>query len=179
MRTRTVIGLVLLSLATTACSAGESDPHNDIDVRLNISEQASAAELGLPDYPGSRPYKDEDSTSSAADIGLSTPWFGFKVVAKQLQSADEPERIAAFYRRALAKYGTVLDCSRRAAGGTESGSAAQDGHELTCDATDAESRGFVFKAGTEEQQRIVTVTPHAGGTRFSLVHLDMTGRSGK
>src|SRR5271154_5895939 len=78
---------------------------------LVISAQATAKEAGLPLYPGAKPHKDEKNDSSAANLGLWGSTFGFKLVALKMESSDSPEKVAAFYQKALGKYGTVLNCS--------------------------------------------------------------------
>src|SRR6185369_4952486 len=108
-RSRVVVAM--LSLAVGACGAGETHSDGELEVGLRLSDEATAADAGLPTYPGSKPYKDDEDSSSAANLGLSTPLFRFKVVAMDLQTADEPERVARFYRQALSKYGSVLECS--------------------------------------------------------------------
>ena len=44
-------------------------------------------------------------------MGLWGGSSGFKLFVLKMESSDAPEKVAAFYRKALAKYGTVLDCS--------------------------------------------------------------------
>src|ERR1044071_2613353 len=108
--TSRVLVIVLLSLAMAACGAGEAGAESGAKLALKVSDEATAADVGLPAYPGAKPYVDSDH-SGAANLGLATPLFGFKVVVTSLQTQDAPERVAAFYRKALAKYGKVLDCS--------------------------------------------------------------------
>ena len=44
-------------------------------------------------------------------MGLWGGSSGFKMAMLKMDSTDSPEKIAAFYRKALAKYGKVLTCS--------------------------------------------------------------------
>jgi hypothetical protein len=169
------VAAVLLSLAVGACSAGESNSGGGLELRFN--DEATAADVGLPAYPGSKPYKDADESSSAANIRLSTSLFGLKVVGVNLETPDKPEQVGAFYRQALAKYGNVLECSDEADGNGKSRPDAEDSDELECDADDPGTSSVVYKVGTEENQRIVAIKPHGDGARFSLVHLDV--REGK
>src|SRR5580700_8226877 len=78
---------------------------------LIFSAQATAKEAGLPLYPGARPHKDEKDDSSGAKLGLWGTTFGFKLIALKMESNDSQEKVATFYQKALAKYGTVLNCS--------------------------------------------------------------------
>lgn len=163
--------VVMVSLAAVACGAGEASSKGEIEANFRVSEEATAADVGLPMYPGSKAYKDSDDSSSAANIGFSTPLFGMKIVAMNLETSDEPEQVRAFYRQALSKYGNVLECSDAADG--EKRSQQSDG--LVCDSDDSGKHNVVYKAGNKENQRIVAVKPHGKGTRFSLVHLNIRG----
>lgn len=165
------IAICLLSLAAGVCgAAAKSEVNEGLDVELHVRDEASAREAGLPAYPRSRPYKEHDDSSSGANIGFSLPGFGLKVVATKLESGDSPARVAAFYRHALAKYGTVLDCSD--ARDNKRKTRTRDDDELVCDADDPGENSLVYKVGTESNQRIVAIKAHGSGTRFSLVHVD-------
>ena len=169
-----VVG-VMLFLALGACSAGETDSAGGLELRFN--DEAAAADVGLPAYPGSKPYKEDDQSSSAANVRLSTSLFGLKVVGVNLETSDKPEKVGAFYRQALAKYGNVLECSDEAERSMNSKPDAEGGDELECESDDPGANSVVYKVGTEENQRIVAIKPHGDGARFSLVHLDV--RDGK
>lgn len=162
--------VALLSLAVASCNAGDSDGKNGLGLR--VSDDATAADAGLPDYPGAKPYKDEGSSESAANLGISTPLFGLKVVAMNLETGDDPQRVARFYQKAMSKYGKVLECTEDDSN-SRSRTADSDSNELKCDFDDPGSHSVVYKVGTEENQRIVTIKPHGDGTRFSLVHVDV------
>jgi hypothetical protein len=167
-----------LSLVMTACGANEDasgrTSKGGLDLGLSVSDDATAKDVGLPQYPGSQPYEDKrEGSSSAANVGFSSPLFGLKVVAVKLETSDEPEKVAAFYRQALSKYGTVLDCSDPEA---SKGGAKKD-DELECDADELDEHSAVYKVGTEEHQRVAAIKPHGRGTRFALVYVDVRGDS--
>ena len=141
---------------------------------LVISAQATAKEAGLPLYPGSRPHKEEKDDSAAAKLGLWGSTFGFKLIVLKMESNDSPEKVAAFYQKALGKYGKVLDC-------TNSSPTADDkdkksgSHKLTCQDDRPDPGGKMFKAGTKEKQHIVGITPNGAGSLFQLVYLEARG----
>jgi hypothetical protein len=168
------LAVAMLSLAAGACSAGDSDSKG-VEGHFILSEKAVAADAGLPAYPGSKAYTDDDDSNSAANIALSTSLFGFKVIAMNMESADRPEQVAAFYRRAMSKYGTVLECSESA----DIGKQPESTDGLTCESDEPGSHSVVYKVGTDENQRIVAIKPHGSGTRFDLVHFDIRGKSKK
>src|SRR5580693_1953202 len=138
---------------------------------LVISAQASAKEAGLPLYPGAKPHKDEKDDSSGAKLGLWGTTFGFKLVAVKMESEDSQEKVAAFYQKALAKYGSVLNCSD-----SSKSQADKDKNEsskkLTCGDDHPDAGGLLFKVGSKEKQRIVSVTPNGLGCIFHIVYLE-------
>lgn len=163
-----------LALVTTVCSGAESasskEGKDGLNIGLSVTENATAKDVGLPQYPGSRPYEDEsEGSSSAANVGFSSPLFGLKVVAVKLETRDEPKQVAAFYRQALSKYGPVLDCSDAKSSRTQ----AQREGELVCDSDETGKDDVVYKVGTEKDQRVAAIKPHGRGTRFTLVHVDV------
>lgn len=162
------LALALLLFGVGACSAGESGGSSGIEASLKVSGEATARDVGLPSYPGAKPYQEPGDSSSGANIGVSTSVFGLKVAAVKLESDDRPEQVASFYHKALSKYGSVLDCGEASASGKSTGS---DG--LKCEPTDTDGHSHVYKVGTEKNQRIVAIKPHGKGTRFDLVHVDV------
>jgi len=144
------------------------------DAGLIISAEATAKEVGLPMYPGARPHKDDAKDSPAAKLGLWGSSFGFKLVVLKLESNDSPEKIAAFYQKALAKYGTVLNCSN-ASWAQEDKSKNSAANRLTCEDDRPEPGGMMLKSGTKERQRIVGITPNGQGSLFQLVYVETRG----
>jgi|SRR5208282_1065028 len=138
---------------------------------LVISAQATAKEAGLPLYPGARPSKEDGNGSAAANLGLWGSTFGFKLVVLKMESSDSPEKVAAFYQKALAKYGTVLNCS----GGSKPQSdkdRSDTSKRLTCDDDHADAGELLFKAGTKEKQHLVSVKPNGTGCIFNLLYIE-------
>jgi hypothetical protein len=138
---------------------------------LVISAQATAKEAGLPLYPGATPHKDEKNDSSAANLGLWGSTFGFKLVVLKMESSDSPEKVAAFYQKALAKYGTVLNCTgvSKPQGDKDKSDSSK---KLTCDDDHPDAGEMVFKAGTKEKQHLVSVKPNGTGCIFNLLYIE-------
>jgi hypothetical protein len=151
-------------------SKPESEKHGS-GVGFIASTEASAKEVGLPLYPGARPHKDDSDSSSAVQLGLWGGSSGFKLAVLKLESNDAPEKVAAFYRKALAKYGRVLDCANSSTptGEKEKGNSS---NELSCEDDRPESGGFVLKAGTKEEQRVVGIEAKGGLAVFHLVYIE-------
>jgi hypothetical protein len=139
-----------------------------------ISQDASAKDVGLPVYPGSKPIVGKDnSDSQSANMGLWLGGAGFQLVVVKMQTADSPEKVAVYYRKALAKYGTVLDC-------TNAPSHADEKHTppnaISCDDDKSDPGGMLFKSGTKEVQHLVSIDRDGTGTIYSLVYLVAKGK---
>ncbi len=139
-----------------------------------VSSEASAKELGLPLYPGAKPHKDEGNDSAAAQLGLWGSSFGFKLVVLKMESNDSPDKISAFYRKALAKYGDVLDCSASSPA-RDNKETRKASNQLKCDDDRPESGKMVFKAGTKQKQHVVGIQPNGRGSLFQLVYVEVRG----
>jgi hypothetical protein len=150
----------------------------DTDAGLIVSARATAKEVGLPIYPGSTLYREQnkDDDSPAAKLGLWGSSFGFRLVVLKMESKDTPRKIADYYTKALAKYGPVLDCTNNA--GPQQ--AKDDKSEkLTCGDDKPEVGGMLFKAGTAEKQHIVAVQPKGNGAEFKLLYVETRGEKQK
>jgi hypothetical protein len=145
---------------------------------LIVSARATAKEVGLPIYPGSIPHKDQDqdNDSPAAKLGLWGTSFGFKLVVLKMESKDTPRKVADYYRNALAKYGTVLDCTHAA---RPQQAKDEKSEKLTCGDDKPEPGGMLFKAGTNEKQHIVGVKPKGAGAVFQLLFVAARGQEKK
>ena len=138
---------------------------------IYFNAEASAKDVGLPIYPGARPHKEKDDDSTSAKFGLWGGSFGLKLAVLKLESNDSPQKVAAFYKKALARYGTVLDCGAAA---SQSGNKDENesSKKLTCEHDKLKPGEMEFKAGTKEKQHIVGIEPNANGSLFQLVYLE-------
>jgi len=180
-KSRETAGVVLLGLLFVAAlplaaqdkkdsSKTESEMGRN-SVGFMASKEASAKDVGLPLYPGARSHKDDSDDSSAVQLGLWGGSSGFKLAVLKLESNDAPEKVAAFYRKALAKYGKVVDCgdSSKATGEKAKGNSS---NELGCEEERPESGELVLKAGTKEEQHVVGIKANGGLTVFQLVYVE-------
>ena len=178
-------GLCAVVSLAGLCAVGQEKDKSGVNVTVRgkdgkdagglvISAQATAKEVGLPLYPGSRPHKDEKDDSAAAKLGLWGSTFGFKLVVLKMESNGSAEKVAAFYQNALGKYGKVLDCTNNPPGADDKDKKSRN-HELTCQDDRPDPGGRMFKAGTKEKQHIVGITPHGTGSLFQLVYLEARG----
>jgi hypothetical protein len=182
-----IIGaLGVASLLFTGCSlrvdhekSGKSErveietPVGGLKVRTNIDPK----DTGLAVYPNSRAIEarhkdDEDS----ANVNISTPFFGLKVVAMKFESDDPPDKVLDFYRKDMSRYGKVLECRGE---GHRGHRVKKDNDDFTlkleCDDDDPKSKDIELKAGEGNSQHIVGISPKGKGTEFGLVYIQMRG----
>jgi hypothetical protein len=163
---------------------GDSDnvkiatPFGGMSVKTN--QDVVVAGVGLPTYPGAvMVKKGDDKDSGAADVNFSFGSFQLRVKAVSFKTSDSPEKVSAFYRKALGKYGDVLECEND----KPVGKLLQTSQGLTCDndkenhisVTDDLSGKMELKAGSKKHQHIVGIDPDGTGTKFGLVALDLPG----
>jgi hypothetical protein len=162
--------------------SGQSSDGN-FSAGINLGKDASAKDVGLPLYPGSRRRKDSSDDSSALNMGLWGGSSGFKMALLKMESTDGPEKIAAFYRKALAKYGKVLTCgaSGRASDAPansdsqNSKDTSNSSQQLDCNNDKPDKGGLELKAGTKENQHIVGITTEGNLTTFTLIYIESRG----
>ena len=155
----------MIVLAVSAVAARRAAAQDEKGAGIVVSGEATASDVGLPIYPGAKPYKKTESDSEA---GRASAWFGgfgLKIAGMQMQSSDSAQKVAEFYRKALGKYGKVLDCTDNATRQDDSGNA------LACGDDKPDPGGMLFKAGTKKDQHLVAIDPHGSGSTFSLVYL--------
>jgi hypothetical protein len=150
----------------------QSSSDND-SIGFNLGKNASAKDVGLPIYPGARRHMDDANDSSALNMGLWGGSAGFKLFVLKMESTDAPEKVAGFYRKALAKYGTVLDCSNPSTATATTDD--KSSKKLTCEDEKPKPNEISLKAGTKEKQHAVAIEPNGSGTTFQLVYIETKG----
>ncbi|MGB7549140.1 MAG: hypothetical protein WBM14_15475 [Terracidiphilus sp.] len=155
------------------------------------TDQTTAADLGLPVYPGAELAKDNDQHKSA-DVHLGFGEWQLRVRAVSYATPDPQDKVIAFYKKALGRYGDVITCQ----GNSPVGTPAVTAEGLSCtddknpkvqiDRKDygVNANGLELKAGSKRHQHVVGFEdPKDGKTRFALVALDLpadvVGNAGK
>ena len=174
---RRALMLLFAALAITSLRVAAQDEKG---AGLVISPEAKAKDVGLAIYPGSKPHKDKDDDSTSANLGLWGGGSGFKLAVLKMETAESPSKVAEYYKKALAKYGPVLDCSK-SSGKPQTQDAEKDDSSktLTCGDDKAESVGMLFKSGTKDKQHIVNIQRLGSGTFYQLVYLSAWESKGK
>jgi hypothetical protein len=159
------------------------------------TDQTTAADLGLPVYPGAEIVRDKDNDKSA-DIHMGFGEWELRVKVVNYSSPDGQDKVTAFYKKALGRYGDVITCQGNSPVGaptatTEGLTCSEDKH-ANVQINDhgknfgyhPDRDGFELKAGSKRHQHIVGFeSPEPGETRFALVALDLptdvSGNAGK
>jgi hypothetical protein len=180
---------LLLPCLLAGCSVSvnkgaNGDGKDDVDVHLPIGgvqvKQATptAADMGLPTYPGAASLDTKDNSSANVHVGFGD-WQLTVRVAKY-QTGDPQAKVISYYRTALAQYGNVIECHDGQAIGspsvTQEGLGCDDKHSQTksIHVNSDDYTGFSLRAGSKRHQHIVAIKPAEGsGTKFVLVHLDL------
>jgi hypothetical protein len=152
------------------------------------TDQTSAADLGLPAYPGAQEIKGDDKHKSA-DVHLGFGQWELRVRAVSYGTTDTQDKVAAFYKKAMGRYGDVITCQGHAAVGTPAVTSqglncSDDGNSanVKIDRSDYGSGNdsLELKAGSKRHQHIVGFeNPKDGQTRFAMVALDLPAGSDK
>jgi hypothetical protein len=151
-------------------------PFGGMSVKTN--DEAAAEGQGLPVYPGAQLVK-KDKDNGAADVNMSFGSFQLRVKAASYRTGDSPDQVTAFYRKALGRYGDVIQCQND----RPVGSPTHTTEGLTCDSekqnhvyvNDDESGKLELKAGSKQHQHIVAIDREGNGTKFGMVALDLPG----
>ncbi len=167
------LGLMLAALPLAAQDKKDKNPdqQDNDSIGFVASKNAGAKEIGLPLYPGSRKHQDNSDDSTSLQLGAWGGSSGFKLVVLKMDSDDAPARVAAFYRKALSKYGKVLNCSDSSA--TAGKEKSLNG--LDCEDDHADKDETVLKSGTKEAKHIVSVKPNGSGSIYDLVYIEARG----
>jgi hypothetical protein len=175
--------LAVLVLGATGCKVKVDKSSDGDNVKIATpfggiavnKDQTSAAELGLPAYPGAVTDTANDGNRSAkVDMGFGS--FKLRVRVAHYRSADDRDQVLAFYRKALSEYGNVIEC----VGGKAVGATSATREGLTCDhsdhdhATSHSPDDLQLKAGSTRHQHIVAFQDgDTSPTRFTLIALDL------
>lgn len=145
-------------------------------MHVKTDDKASGAQTGLTPYPGASVVKKDNDDNGAADISMNFGDFKLGVHAVDLRTSDSTDKVLAFYKNDMARYGDVLTCKGKVAVGTP----VRTSQGLTC-GTDSKTvhldndARIELRAGSERHQHIIGVHTEDGATRIGLVALDLPG----
>ena len=131
-------------------------PVGDVTVRTNVR-----ADTGLAVYPGALPLHDGDEPETA-NVTVSAPFAGVKIVAANFTSDDTPDAVVSFYKNEMKAYGVVTECR---------GDIDFKHGQPVCKGRIFGSRQTQLVAGTEDRHRIVAIKPRRAGSEFAVVYI--------
>lgn len=160
-----LVGLALALTVSAAMAGGDKD----FSLGIEGHGRTEAADVGLPVYAGAVPFKDSQDDKAAVTLGAWAGQFGLKLHALKFRAAAQPERVAAFYEKALGRYGEVLDCRDPAARIKP----PKDSDKLSCESSAPKAGEFEYRVGTARSFRVVSVKPDGEGSRFDMARIDL------
>jgi hypothetical protein len=145
------------------------------------SDQTAAGDLGLPVYPGAQVSPDKDGDKSA-DVHMGFGQWQLHVKVVTYQSADSQDKVLAFYKNAMGRFGEVLQCDGNHPVGTTTITAQgltckEDSHvhvNMNDNGNDfTDDSGLTLRAGSKRHEHILSIKTTSVGTKFSLVELQL------
>lgn len=178
-------------LAATGCHVQVDKGKNGEDKNVKIdtplgglhvrSDQTSAGDLGLPVYPAAQISPDTEGDKSA-DVHMGFGKWQLHVKVVTYQSADPQDKVMAFYKGAMGRFGEVLQCD----GSHPVGTPTVTSQGLTCKedsntrvningngANITDDNGLTLRAGSKRHEHILAFKTTSVGTKFSLVELQL------
>ncbi len=176
-----IASIAALLLAACSINVDDKDKKNakvDIqtplaNLKINTDEKA-ATDNGIPVYPGAHLRPSENGDNHAANVNIGAMGFGLKVVAAEYETDDSPEKVKAFYQDKMKTFGDVLVCNGHNGGSDVHMNSQGESDKLSC--KDARGDGWEIKAGTSENEHLVSIEPHGSGTRFGTVLIQTHGK---
>jgi hypothetical protein len=143
------------------------------------TDQTTAADLGLPVYPGAVLVRGDDSHKSA-DVHVGFGEWQLRVRAVSYGTPDKQDQVVEFYKKALGRYGNVITCKDEMPVGTPTvtteGLSCDNDKDVNVDSGNFHTgdRNLQLKAGSRRHQHVVGFEdPADGQTRFALVAVDL------
>jgi len=196
MKMRAWSGFLVLgvTLAVAGCHVQVDKGKNGEDKNVRIetplggmqvrSGQTTAADLGLPVYPGAQLTPDSEGDKSA-DVRMGFGQWQMRVDVVTYTTSDAQNKVIAFYKNALGRFGDVLSCQ----GDHPVGTPTVTSEGLTCNESHShvqvngvnveDANDFTLRAGSKHHQHIFALKSAGQGTRFTLIDLQLPmGSSG-
>src|ERR1700744_5727347 len=132
-----VVAMLITTMGLSGCRIGSDKKDGNDNVKIatpfggmtvKTNDAAVVDGLGLPVYQGAELVK-KDKDNGAADVNMSFGSFQLRVKAAGYRTPDSPDQVKAFYRKALGRYGDVIECQNDKAVGTPT----RTSEGLTCD----------------------------------------------
>ncbi|MGA7525010.1 MAG: hypothetical protein WBW84_21345 [Acidobacteriaceae bacterium] len=190
MRVRVLMPAMVLStlLFAVGCHVQVDKGKNGEDKTVRIdtplgglhvrTDQTSAVDLGLPVYPGAQINPDKDGDKSA-DVHLGFGQWQMSVRVVSYDTPDASDKVVAFYRNAMGRFGDVIECQGHHAVGklstTSEGLSCNEESRgsVQVNGLDDDDSGLTLRAGSRRHQHIFALKHSDEGTRFALIELQL------
>ena len=168
--------LVILGLLplTAACGISVDKDEDGRNKKVSISTPVGKVQVnadadtppdtGLPVHAGARAVRDEEHEN--ANVNIEGGFFGVKVAVARYEDAADRQAILDFYKKELAKFGTVSECK---------GDLDFKDSLATPRCKERSRDEIQLGAGTEGDNHIVSVKPRGTGSEFTLIHVQTRG----
>jgi len=180
--------MVLIASSTVfllgACSVhvDDKDKKNEkVDIQtpfanLKVDSSEKAADNGIPVYPGAHLRPADNGDNHSANINIGAAGFGLKVIAAEYETDDPPEKVKAFYEDKMKHFGTILTCNGHSGGSDVHMDIHGDNKDNKLSCSDTKGDGWEIKAGTSDNEHLVSIEPNGSGTRFGTVLVQTHGK---
>jgi hypothetical protein len=177
-----VIASLLLLLGACSIDVDDKDKKNEkVDIKtpfanLKVDSSEKAADNGIPVYPGAHLRPKENGDSHSANIDIGAVGFGLKVIAAEYDTDDSPAKVKAFYQDKMKAFGNVLVCNGHSGSSDVHISSHKDDDDKKLSCSDSHGDGWEVKAGSSDNEHLVSIEPHGSGTRFGTVLVQTHGK---
>ncbi|MGA8529850.1 MAG: hypothetical protein WB622_09055 [Acidobacteriaceae bacterium] len=189
MRVRFLMPAMVLGvlLSTLGCHVQVDKGKNGEDKTVRVdtplgglhvrSDQTSAADLGLPAYPGAHVAPDNEGDKSA-DVHLGFGQWQLRVQVVSYDTPDAKDKVIAFYKSAMGRFGDVIECQGNRPVGkvsmTSEGLSCQEETKGTVHVNGVnDDSGFTLRAGSRRHQHLFALKSSDEGTHFALIELQL------
>lgn len=181
---------VTLPLMITGCSISVDKGKNGEDKKvkidtplgnIHVNADKPAADIGIAIYPGATSQPDHDGDKDA-DVRLGFGEWKMRVQVAHFNTGDGRDKVMAYYRKSLGRYGDVIECQADQPVGTpvrtsDGLTCAEDDHDHHIN-THTGDHGLTLRAGSKRHQYIVAfdkddAASAAGPTDFTLIAIDL------
>lgn len=174
-----IAAAILLSACSVNVRKDQNGQDKQVDIRsplggIHVSKGVNPEDVGIAVYPGATLKEKGNGDDKSANVNLSGFGYGLKVVALEYESKDSPDKLVAFYKDRLKKYGNVLVCHTAGMNVNAGIRKHDDSNELTCEGDTGHN--VELKVGTRDDQHIVAIESAGSGSNFSLVYVRTHGK---
>jgi len=177
-----VVCSTILFIGACSVNVDDKDKKNaKVDIQtpfanLKVDSSEKAADNGIPVYPGAHLRPAENGDNHSANINLGAAGFGLKVIAAEYETNDSPEKVKAFYEDKMKRFGTTLVCNGHRGGSDVHISMHNKDEDKKLSCADTSGDGWEIKAGTSDDEHLVSIEPNGSGTRFGTVLVQTRGK---